>query len=184
MKRMTLYLAQTVLIILILLTGCKAWNEFILALGGDSRQTIPEIDSLEGTGKLGSCSVSIKNVYLWRDWQPIVENPGEDGGSPLYVSTGLHIDNSKGSATKLSWKAYAFEPTSKKYYSLELLDKNGSPAWNGKIGDSEVKKPNLMTHDGPHLSVGTSLILVIRMENQSGETLWVKSEKSTIEQTF
>ena len=39
-------------------------------------------------------SVELGTPYLWRDWQPIVNSPGPDGGSPLYVSFDFLVTNS------------------------------------------------------------------------------------------
>jgi hypothetical protein len=179
----TMWLPQTAMIVLLLLAGCNKWDEVVPSVEKEPSHRIPAIDSVGESGNLGKCSVSIESVYCWRDWQPIVEKPGKDGGSPLYVKTNIHVDNSTGSATKLSWNAYAFEVTTGKYHPIELLDKNGTPKWHGEVGDSEVRTAELMTHDGPYLNVGSRIILVFRVEGQRGQTLWVKSKESIIERT-
>ena len=146
-------------------------------------QQIPDIDSIGESGNIGKCSVSIENVYCWRDWQPVVEKPGKDAGSPLYIKTNINVDNSTGSAAKLSWEAYVFEMATRKFHPVGLIDKNGTPKWHGGIGDSEVKRAELMTHDGPYLDVGSQVILVFCLKDQGGQVVWVKSKKSQIERT-
>jgi len=146
-------------------------------------QQIPDIESIGESGTLGKCSVSINRIYSWRDWQPIVEKPGKDWGSPLYMKCEVHVDNSTGSAAQLSWDAYVFEMAIGEFHPIHIIDKNGTPKWDGHVGDSEVKTAELMTNDGPYLDVGSQIILVVCLKDQSGHALWLKSKRSQIERT-
>lgn len=54
---------------------------------------------------LGKCRVTIVGTSLWRDWMPIVEHPGPDGGSPLHARIKLWMDNSAGDPIQISFQA-------------------------------------------------------------------------------
>ena len=112
-----------------------------------------------------------------------MEKPGKDAGSPLYIKMDVHVDNKKGSAVTLNWKAYVLNIATGKHYPVNLVDKNGNPKWEGTIGDSEIKQAELMTHDGPYLKVGTEVILLLRFKDGDGYKLWLKSKKTRIERT-
>jgi len=176
----TMCLQQAVMIVSILLAGCAPNTP---SVEEDAHPRIPALDAIGDVGNVGECSVSVESVYCWRDWQPLVETPGKDGGSPLYVKTNLQVDNSNGPATELSWNAYAFEVVTGTYYPIDLLDKNGDLKWYGQMRGSEARTVELMTHDGPYLHVGIQIVLVFRIEDQSGQTLWVKSKESRISRT-
>lgn len=143
-------------------------------------QPIPDIDAMEESGNLGKCTVSIGVVYSWRDWQPNVQRPGQDGGSPLYIKVAVHADNSTGTALRLSWDAYVFDVATREFHPIELVDKTGTPRWDGRVGDSEVREAELMTHDGPYLAVGNQVIIVFRLRDQGRQVLWLQSKKSRI----
>lgn len=144
---------------------------------------IPEIDLMKRSGNLGKIFVSVDSVYCWRDWMPIVQKPGPDGGSPLYLKSNLQFDNSSGSEEKLSWTSYVFDVETRKFYLVQLVDKMHVPNWDGQILDSEETKIELMSHDGPYLAAGGQVILVFRLEDRSKRILWLKSRITNIDRT-
>ena len=154
-----------------------------LCAADQPKEQIPDIDAIKESGNLGKCSVSVGSVYCWRDWQPVVEKPGADGGSPLYIKSNLQIDNSTGSTGRISWESYVLDVETHEFHLVELVDKKGAPKWDGRISDSEVKESELMTHDGPYLAVGRQVILVFHLKDQSGRILWLKSKKVQIKRT-
>lgn len=152
-------------------------------LNNHAKQRVLSIDSMRESGSLGKCSVSIASVYCWRDWQPIVEKPGKDGGSPLYLKSSVQVDNSGGPAGVLSWDAYVLDVAAGSFHRVELIDKTGATPWDGRIPASQIIRAELMTHDGPYLNVGGEVILVLCLQDRDGHALWLKSQKSQIERT-
>lgn len=148
--------------------------------------SMPVISSTGNSGKSGSCLVKIEDVNTWRNFMPspVKGNRHSDGGSPLYVSAKVIMDNSKGPPTELTWKAYVFEIDADKYHALELIDKNGKPKWTGEVPGSVVQKIELITHDGPPLKVGSRVIILFQFKNKEGLSLWVKSKEKKIRRTY
>ena len=114
---------------------------------------------------------------------PIVQKPGPDGGSPLYININLQFDNSSRSEEKLTWKSYVFDIETRKFQLVQLVDKMHGPKWDGQISESEETKIELMSHDGPYLAVGREVILVFRLEDRNGRILWLKSRITKIDRT-
>jgi hypothetical protein len=144
---------------------------------------IPEVDQMGTSGKLRGMSVSVTNAYCWRDWMPIVQRPGPDGGSPLYVVGRLKIDNSDGKSAVVKWESYLLDVKARKLHAIRLSDKRNKPAWNGRVPESKVIEIDLTTGNGPYLPVGTQVILVFRLQIPGGETLWLKSKQVAIGRT-
>ncbi len=95
----------------------------------------------------------------------------------------IEVNNSAGTPQRLTWDAYVFDMASREFHSIEMTDKNGTPAWDGRVSGPAVRKVELMTHDGPYLNAGSRVILVLCLRDQSGQALWLKTEQSQIGRT-
>lgn len=157
--------------------------ELCVANQGERHMHIPDTDSMKESGNLGNIFVSVGSVYCWRDWMPIVQKPGPDGGSPLYIKSNLQFDNSPGSEERIMWESYVFDVEAREFHAVQLVDKIHVPKWDGQILESAEKQIELMSHDGPYLASGGEVILVFRFEDRSRRVLWLKSRITKIDRT-
>ena len=129
--------------------------------------------------RIGNTKITLLNVYFWRDWQPIVAQPGKDGGSPLHLVVKLCIENNASIQTHLSYTAKIVEQSGRTYdlnldaspnyrliqdkdtrfpdnldgKSRVALYKKYNIIWNGDLRPNETREVELTSHDGPYLSL-------------------------------
>ena len=127
-------------------------------------------------------TISIEEMYAWRDWQPIVTRAGKDNGSPLKVKTSFLIENANDITVKIHWEAYLQRINDGKIFPLELLDSDSALPWTGTINARERKKVGLRTYSGPYLKPDTLISLRINFI-VDGELLQIKSKPVSIEAT-
>ena len=63
----------------------------------------------------GPWTITVVDVYFWRDWMPIVDRPGPDRGSPLRAKIKLRIENPPAGATKLAVRAVVLDDKGQTY---------------------------------------------------------------------
>jgi hypothetical protein len=165
----------------------------------------PSLKAIE----LGGCKISPLSVYFWRDWMPIVAQPGADRGSALYAKVKLLVDNSAGGATVLSFKANVFDERGQSYpatfsvqpdyrllpqsvnESYSSLDEQGKKealakyhvVWDGVLKPGEVREVELLSHDGPYLPVGSRVYVEFIFTDQQGRSASVKTPSDAINRT-
>ncbi len=125
-------------------------------------------------------TITINEIYAWRNWQPIVSRAGKDNGSPLMVKTLLSIKSDRKDAIKIHWEAYLEKINDGEIFPIEIWDSDSDSPWSGEINSHEIKKVVLRTYSGPYLEPETSINLIINF-NINGEYLRIKSKPVQIE---
>ena len=112
-------------------------------------------------------SVELGTPYLWRDWQLIVNNPGPDGGSPLYVSLDFLVTNSSESRQEIAWVVYV-EDADNILRELRFTDGSQIPLSSMSIAPDKAVTIELVAHNGPYLPIGnkTSLHVELLVNNK------------------
>ena len=99
-------------------------------------------------------SIEFGKLYLWRDWQPTVNNPGPDGGSPLYVSFNFVLTNSSESSQQIAWVGYV-QDGEQTLYPLHFTDRAQTPLYSLTLDSGNVLEVDLVAHNGPYLTIGS-----------------------------
>jgi hypothetical protein len=112
-------------------------------------------------------SVELGTPYLWRDWQPIVNSPGPDGGSPLYVSFDFLVTNSSESRQEIAWAVYV-KGADNVLRELRFTDRSQVPLSSISIAPDRAVTIELVAHNGPYLPIGnkTSLHVELLVNNR------------------
>ena len=180
-------------------------------------ETNPNVNQAQYTGdgvvfKLGACKISVLETYLWRDWMPVVDQPGSDKGSPLHSKIQLYLDNSAGDSIKLSYQGvvvsskgqssavtftvlpnYRLIPESiDNPESWQTMDDTARKAviarynvlWTGELKPGETRKVELLSSDGPYLPGGDMATVEITLTDQKGRSVVVKSPSTLIIKTY
>lgn len=162
--------------------------------------------------KLGDCKISVLGTYLWRDWMPVVDQPGSDKGSPLHSKIQLYLNNSAGDGIKLSYQGvvisskgqsssvtftvlpnYRLIPESiNNPESWQTMDETARKAviakynvfWTGELKPGETRKVELLSADGPYLPGGDMATIEITLTDQKGRSVVVKSPSTLIHKTY
>ena len=112
-------------------------------------------------------SVELGTPYLWRDWQLIVNSPGPDGGSPLYVSFDFLVTNSSESRQEIAWAVYV-KDADNVLRELRFTDRSQIPLSSMSIAPDKSATIELVAHNGPYLPIGnkTSLHVELLVNNK------------------
>ena len=135
------------------------------ACGGDS-PTSPS--NLKETVKVGDVSFSVIRTTLGRDFMPIVEKPGPDGGRPLAGTIVVRATND-GRATAFTLAASVYDAKGTKYpvtvvahdYDRETLFPGSDIIWPGSIAAGAIQWLELRLTNGPYLAVGSRAYVVL-----------------------
>ena len=125
--------------------------------------------------ELAGCQISLGELFLWRDWQPVVGNPGPDGGSPLGVVISLVISNRSDSNHQISWLG-AVEDMNGELYQMVFTDRSQIVRRAVNLAVGEEFRVELVAHNGPYLPVGSTARL--RMQFIVDEQIKGKLETS------
>ena len=106
-------------------------------------------------------SVELGTPYLWRDWQPIVNSPGPDGGSPLYVSLDFLVTNSSESRQEIAWAGYV-KDANNVLRELRFTDRSQIPLNSMSIAPDKAVTIELVAHNGPYLPIGNTTSLQVQ----------------------
>jgi len=159
--------------------------------------------------RLGASTITVIEVYGWRDWMPIVSQPGPDHGSPLHIRIRLGLDNSAGTATKLTFVGRVLDDSGKSYpltfgaqpnyhvlpvavastyrdldpAAREAVDAKYDVVWSGGLKAGEVREVELLAGDGPYLPVGSAVRVQLTWTNPEGASVTVTSAPASINRT-
>lgn len=157
----------------------------------------------------GKCKILALRIYPWRDWMPMVADPGPDGGSPLRVRVSLIFDNSRGEAEKLSFRAFIVDSqgqsypvifrvmpnynvlpdaVAKAYPSYDNEARKSAMAqynviWDGTLKAGETRDTELFTNQGPYLTVGSIIHVRLEWTDGKGNTVVLKTPEESIKRT-
>ena len=105
--------------------------------------------------ELAGCQISLGELFLWRDWQPVVGNPGPDGGSPLGVVISLVISNRSDSNHQISWLG-AVEDMNGELHQIVFTDRSQIVRRAVNLAVGEEFRVELVAHNGPYLPVDST----------------------------
>jgi hypothetical protein len=158
---------------------------------------------------LGNCRITITEASVWRDWMPIVEHPGPDGGSPLHARIRIWLDNSAGGLISLSYQSVIADEKGKSYAlplhvlpnfrvlpeslrdSFKSLDEETrkksltryNVVWNGVLKKGESREVEFVSAEGPYIPVGSRVHVEMTIKDQSGNSLVLKSPETSVGKT-
>lgn len=183
-----------------LIAGCRG-----AVLAAETNANSQESAAVE----LGKCKITILSAYAWRDWMPIVDHPGPDGGSPLLAKVILRVDNPGRDAIKLSYRAVILDEKGQSHAaafntmpnfrvlpdaiaeSYRNLDEKGrkeanakyNVMWDGSLMAGESRLVEIITGEGRYLPVGSRIRVEIKWTDSKGESVVVRTPEAVIERT-
>ena len=161
------------------------------------------------SARLDSCTITVLEVYCWRDWMPIVAQPGPDRGSPLRVKVRVQLDNAGGGATRLAFHARVLDEAGKAYpitfgtqpnYRLlpaavattyrdlepaarQAVDAKYGIVWSGALQPGEGREVELLASDGPYLAVGSAVRVELTWTDAQGASVSITTAPAPINRT-
>ena len=132
--------------------------------------------------RINGFDVGLSDPYLWRDWQPVVSNPGADGGSPLRAAVTLLITNREDIKRPISWKAF-LESADGERFPLHWTDRAQTPRSAVTLGSGQTYEVELVAHNGPYLPVGSSVSINFQFETDGDQTGHLLSGPVSVERT-
>ena len=163
-----LILSRGALVLPVLMSGCAIPTSISTT---QNNQTTISTDAQQNTTAsyeidLAGCQIKLREPYFWRDWQPNVDQPGPDGGSPLYVSADLTLSNATENQLAISWEVW-IEDNENKSFIAQITDRRGFKN-TGAILDSEsTTSTSLIIRNGPYLKIGASVSLYIKFRHNN-----------------
>ena len=152
----------------------------MLDSGLDSEADIS--DSASSSSRINGFDIALSDPYLWRDWQPVVSNPGADGGSPLRAAVTLLITNRKEIKRPISWKAF-LESAEGERFPLHWTDRAQIPQFAATLGPGQTYQVDLVAHNGPYLPVGSSTSIHFEFETDGDQTGHLSYGSVSVERT-
>ena len=171
------------LILSCLLYGCSVVAPPVsdtLDSGLDSETDIS--DSASSSSRINGFDITLSDPYLWRDWQPVVSNPGADGGSSLRAAVTLIITNREEIKRPISWKAF-LESADGEQFPLHWTDRAQTPQFAATLGPGQTYQVDLVAHNGPYLPVGSSTSIHFEFETDGDQTGHLSSASVSVERT-
>lgn len=168
-----------------LLSGCAVFCP------PDVQSLNPSVETVADTSKaidtttrnqIAGCDITLSDPYLWRDWQPIVANPGSDGGSPLRASVLLVIVNRGDTKRSITWKGFLVDAAANQF-PLRFTDRSQTPQHFVTLEPAETYQADLVAHNGPYLPVGSSASINFDFEINAGHTGHLSSVSVNVART-
>ena len=125
-------------------------------------------------GEIGNVKFSIQDPYVWRDWQPLVRQPGPDGGSPLMASfrlTGINPTSTNKAFSIRAWvsaKDGVVTP-------VEIVDRTRFSIERLSLDSLSKREISLLIPNGPYLDPGTEITLLLEIKAEIGKPLLLSS---------
>jgi hypothetical protein len=159
--------------------------------------------------ELGQCKITVLKSYFWRDWMPIVEEPGPDGGSPLRLTVTLKLENPAKEAARLSCTGVAInakgearaltlhiqpnfrvlpDEISKSYPDMDaeskkkVIDKY-RVLWDGALEPGESRELILGVNNGPYWPAHSIMHVELTWMDQNDHAVIVKTPPAEIDRT-
>jgi len=137
----------------------------------------PAAPKIPPSVRLGKCKLTLGTPYLWRDFMPIVAKPGPDGGSPLYTTCELVIDNSAGAkAVRFSWSAVVRDEAGKEHPLAVQGKKAVVPA-------HKTSRIRIVDRNGPYLKAGSTCTLILKIVTPGGKVHRLRAKPTPIQAT-
>jgi hypothetical protein len=168
-----------------LLSGCAVfWPPDVQSLDPSVETEADTSKALDTAARnqIAGCDITLSDPYLWRNWQPIVANPGSDGGSPLRASVLLVIVNRGDAKRSITWKGFLVDAADNQF-PLRFTDRSQTPQHFVTLEPGDTYQAGLMAHNGPYLPVGSSASINFDFEVNSGHTGHLSSVPVNVERT-
>ena len=148
----------------LLIAGC-GWNN-VSQQEPSETVPFPKVTGTDAVGTnrvvvLSNCEISLEEPYFWRDWQPVVVDPGPDGGSPLRVAFVLQITNLGDVVRQIAWEG-SVNDGDDVLYPVQFTDKSQTPQYSVTLAPGEKYTIHLVNHGGPYLPIGSKASLSLR----------------------
>tara|TARA_Y100001960_G_scaffold330627_1_gene425180 strand:+ start:84 stop:656 length:573 start_codon:yes stop_codon:yes gene_type:complete len=170
-----------------LLYGCSVFAPpagDLLDSGLDSEADIANSADISASSsiRINGFDIALSDPYLWRDWQPVVSNPGADGGSPLRAAVTLVIVNREEIKRPISWKSL-LESAEGEQFPLHWTDRAQIPQSATTLGSGQTYQLDLVVHNGPYLPVGSSASINFQFEINGDPAGDLSSGSVSVERT-
>ncbi|MRR17565.1 MAG: hypothetical protein EG826_14030 [Deltaproteobacteria bacterium] len=143
--------------------------------------------------RLGESRITVLEVYAWRDWMPIVKNPGPDGGSPLRVRIKLKLDNARGETNRLSFHAVIIDGREQSYpvtfrslpdaHQFTDTNKKSAALREGTLPAGEIRVIDLLADQGPYLPAGSEIYIRMEWTDSAGQTAVIRTPAQPVKRT-
>ena len=132
---------------------------------------------------LGGVSFQVNSTYFWRDWMPIVQKPGPDGGSPLFGAIKVGIDNAS-AASRMTLTCTVRDVSGKSYpAAASLIDLATGKEWDGTVPANGHVDVYVSLHDGPYLPLNSKVFAVLTWTDQAGRAASMRTPEGQINGT-
>ena len=125
-------------------------------------------------GEIGNVRFSIQDPYVWRDWQPLVRQPGPDGGSPLMASFRLTGNNPTPTKKAFSIRAWVSAKDGV-VTPVEIVDRTRLSIERLSLDSYSKREISLLIPDGPYLDPGMEIALLLEIKAEIGKPLLLSS---------
>ncbi len=133
---------------------------------------------------IGNVGVKVTSSGFSRDWMPIVQKPGPDGGSPLMGAIRVVIGNS-GAAGRLTFTGTFWDLSGTSYPATSTaMNWSTGKDWDGTIPASAQLDIQVALRDGPYLPLNSRVFAVLTWTDQSGRTVSMRTEEGLIGGTY
>ncbi len=133
---------------------------------------------------IGSASFTVTSAYFWRDWMPVVGNPGPDGGSPLMAVINVTIDNA-GAADRATLLCTVRDSSGKNYLvTTTVVNAATGKDWDGTILPNTRTNLSITLRDGPYLPVKSTVMAVLTWNNGSTRVASMRTPEVQVQQTM
>ena len=163
-----LILSRGALVLPVLLSGCAIPTS--ISTTQQNQTTISTVAQQNTTGSyeinLAGCQIKLGEPYFWRDWQPDVDQPGPDGGSPLYASADLTLSNPKKNRMAVSWEVW-LEDSENRSLIVQTTNRSGFGNTGAVLDPESTTSTSLMIRNGPYLKIGARVSLYIKFRHNN-----------------
>ncbi len=148
----------------------------------DSPTTPP---GLSTSISMGSVSLRATGATFWRDWMPIVQNPGPDGGSALMATIDITVE-STGAANRFTLTTPAIRDSSGKNYptTVSAIETASGGAWDGTAPANTRFQIHITLREGPYLAVDSQVFAVLTWTDQAGRVASMRTADGHIRATM
>ena len=170
----------------LLIAGC-GWNN-VSQQEPSQAVLFPKVTGTDTVGidsvvVLSNCEISLEEPYFWRDWQPVVVDPGPDGGSPLRVAVVLQITNLGDVVRQIAWEGSVNDGDDVSY-PVQFTDRSQTLQYSVTLAPGEKYTIHLVNHDGPYLPVGSKASLSLRLTVDGKNSGDIDSTQLRVNQTM
>jgi hypothetical protein len=130
--------------------------------------TLDEINKLHLNGSIMNISISLSNVYCWRDFQPVVTDPQPDGGSPLFTKLNVNLTNNQEVKYILTINSWIFYENQS--YPIIFKDRGAREINNISVNVNQTLSIEMVNHNGPFVPID-SLVYVLTEFSTDNENI-------------